>query len=99
MPEHPVSGPWRAAIDAVAGRRGSVVLVVDGTDVGKSAFCRHVIAAARTAMDRVALVDADPRQKQVGPPAAVTLAFLPAMFTAGIAFVGGTSPARRFARL
>jgi len=90
---------WQSAINEVAHRRGSVVLVLGGVDVGKSTFCRLALAATAGSR-RVGLVDADPGQKQVGPPAAVTLAFSPAAsLLAGIEFVGDTSPVRRFARL
>jgi polynucleotide 5'-hydroxyl-kinase GRC3/NOL9 len=99
MPEHAViPTPWQTALDDITRRRASIVLVLGGVDVGKSTFCRLVLAASGS--HRVALVDADPGQKQIGPPAAVTLAVSPAMArVARIAFVGDTSPVRRFAQL
>lgn len=47
------------------------VLVLGASDTGKTTFCRYLIDAARTAALKVALVDADIGQSQIGPPTTV----------------------------
>jgi polynucleotide 5'-hydroxyl-kinase GRC3/NOL9 len=55
-------GPWRRMV------------VLGGTDVGKSSFCRLLCGRLASLHQRVALLDADLGQKVVGPPACVSLA-------------------------
>ncbi|WP_349368900.1 Clp1/GlmU family protein [Salinarimonas sp.] len=86
------------AIGRIVGSGGRV-LVLGPVDVGKSAFCRLLLEAGAQAGRRVALVDADPGQKTVGPPAAVTLARGPDLRLAGLAFVGAVDVLRAPARV
>jgi polynucleotide 5'-hydroxyl-kinase GRC3/NOL9 len=93
--------PWRQSAATILEDRPRVILVLGGGDVGKSSYCRFLITELLAAGHRIAFVDADVGQKDVGPPATVTLGY--AAGTAGqwvvapeaFYFVGSTSPAGR----
>ncbi|EKV31889.1 hypothetical protein C882_2953 [Caenispirillum salinarum AK4] len=79
-----VPAGWHAALKAVEAG-ATRLLVVGGPDAGKSTFCRWLYGAAAARGFSPALLDADPGQPDVGPPAylartegenAPTLAFL-----------------------
>jgi len=59
-------------IDDLVRRRG-VVLLLGGTDTGKSAFARRLLTAAAAAAVSAAYVDADIDQSTTGPPTCVGL--------------------------
>jgi polynucleotide 5'-hydroxyl-kinase GRC3/NOL9 len=70
------------------------VLLVGPTDTGKSTLCRW-LAARLSAEHRVALIDGDPGQSSVGPPACVALQLDPAAQSPPppvLRFVGATRP-------
>lgn len=50
-----------------------IVLVIGATDVGKSTFCRFLIERGMTNGLKVAFVDADVGQSQIGPPTTIGL--------------------------
>ena len=84
--------------------RGGLVLVIGGPDTGKTTFCQRAALAAIEAGHRVAIVDADVGQAEVGPPGCVSLAVASAPFgrladlePIRSAFVGAISP--RYATL
>jgi polynucleotide 5'-hydroxyl-kinase GRC3/NOL9 len=92
---------WRQSAVTILEESPHVILVLGGGDVGKSSYCRFLITELLAAGNRVALVDANVGQKDVGPPATVTLGY-----AAGTAeqwniapqefyFVGSTSPVGR----
>ena len=86
---------WAELMDRLALGSWRRVVVLGGTDVGKSSFCRLLCDLLASLGRRVALLDADLGQKMVGPPACVSLA----TFTSGaldllaIRFVGEASAA------
>jgi len=90
----PASWAWSAA--EIAQRRWRKVLVIGAVDRGKSTYCgflsRHLLAAGW----RVAIVDADVGQKDIGPPATITLgspdASLAKVQPTALYFVGAVSP-------
>lgn len=92
---------WRQSAVTILEERPRVILVLGGGDVGKSSYCRFLITELLAPGHRIAVVDADVGQKDVGPPATVTLGY--AAGTAGqwavareaFYFVGSTSPAGR----
>ena len=92
---------WRDAAETVFAEKPRVTLVLGGRDVGKSTFCRFLIDELAKAGQPVAFVDADVGQKDLGPPATVTLGYLEgaeALKTAapaGFYFVGSTGPSGR----
>jgi polynucleotide 5'-hydroxyl-kinase GRC3/NOL9 len=74
------------------------VLVLGAVDRGKSTFCRFLAQQLAIAGIGVTLLDTDPGQKMLGPPACVTAGPLGGSARAdrpALYFVGGTDPARR----
>jgi polynucleotide 5'-hydroxyl-kinase GRC3/NOL9 len=92
---------WREHAAAILGTKPRVILVLGGCDTGKSSFCRFLTTELLAAGHSVAIVDADLGQKEVGPPASVTLARATGdgeRWTAllqTLYFVGSTSPVGR----
>lgn len=93
---------WEAAAAEIFARRLRKVLVIGGSAVGKSSFCRHLAGSLLAQQAEVAFVDADIGQSSLGPPTAVTLGYLtsPVDFSAvppaACYFVGSTGPIGRF---
>ena len=98
-----IPAPWRRAAARIAARGWRKVLVIGASDRGKSSFCRFLARHLTQAGYCVAFVDADVGQKDVGPPATVSLARAgpDGEFTAAEAlyFVGAVSPMAHFASL
>lgn len=87
---------WADALAALVAARARRVLIVGPTDVGKSRFALALLAAWAAAGEAGLLLDADPGQKMVGPPGAVTLGDYDALgrpILEGLHFVGTTSAA------
>ncbi|OHV13935.1 Clp1/GlmU family protein [Kushneria phosphatilytica] len=85
---------WQTAIEQILANGGGRVLVLGAVDSGKSTFCRALMAAADRRACTYTLVDTDPGQKMVGPPATLSRSqpTTPDRLAA-IAFVGTTSAA------
>ncbi len=100
-----VPAPWRRATEEIGARGGGRVLLLGAADVGKSSFCAALCRRLLDGGERVAVVDSDVGQKDLGPPATVTLGYpgrgrpLAATPVAELAFVGGTNPARHMLAL
>ena len=87
---------WAEAIAAIVSGRAQRVMVIGGTDAGKSSFARAALATWMRAGDAPLLLDTDPGQKMVGPPGTVTLGDVdPAgqLVLQALSFVGTTSAA------
>ena len=76
-----------------------MILFIGATDTGKTTLCAAVARAAFAAGRRVAIVDADPGQSEIGPPTTVGLGIPAAPFARlsdlrphALAFVGSPSP-------
>lgn len=88
---------WRDAAARIATAGHRRVLILGATDVGKSSFLSF-LAAALAEEARIAVIDADVGQKDLGPPACVTLGYLhraqalAAVAACRFAFVGDTDP-------
>lgn len=99
-PAAEVPDPWQSSADRIAAAGLRKVLVLGGTDCGKSTYCGFLARRLVHAGFRVALVDADIGQKDIGPPATVSLAEVGAGgdFSQAVLretyFVGSLSPAR-----
>jgi polynucleotide 5'-hydroxyl-kinase GRC3/NOL9 len=97
-----VPSKWEAAAAEIFERRLRTILVIGGSAVGKSSFCRYLAGTLLAWQAEVAFVDADIGQSNVGPPATVTLGYptLPIDFStvppAAYYFVGSTGPIGRF---
>jgi polynucleotide 5'-hydroxyl-kinase GRC3/NOL9 len=69
----PASWEWSAA--EIVRHRWRKVLVLGDMDRGKSTYCRFLSHRLYAAGLRVAMVDADVGQKDIGPPATITLGY------------------------
>ena len=93
---------WQAAASEIFERRLRSVLVIGGSAVGKSSFCRYLTEALLARTVKVAFVDADIGQSNIGPPTAVTLGYpvSPLDFSTVVPtayyFVGSTGPIGRY---
>ncbi len=99
VPEAELYAEWELTLDAVLATGGPVQLI-GGMDVGKTTFTRLLVNRAAAAGKRVALLDTDPGQSEIGPPGCIGLAFVDApvgalsdLMPQALAFVGNTSPA------
>ena len=63
---------WKTLASRVV-KPQQVVLVIGATDAGKSTFCRFLADFARTKGFKVACVDTDVGQSQIGPPTTIGL--------------------------
>jgi polynucleotide 5'-hydroxyl-kinase GRC3/NOL9 len=89
---------WQEAIANIAEAGGTVVLI-GSTDSGKTTFCTLLANAALEAGKRVAVVDADIGQSEIGPPGCVGMGLpqesirsLSDIAPTALAFVGSTTP-------
>jgi polynucleotide 5'-hydroxyl-kinase GRC3/NOL9 len=90
----PASWEWSAA--EIAQHRWRKVLVIGAVDRGKSTYCGFLSRYLLAAGWRVAMVDADVGQKDIGPPATITLGYPDPSWAkvqpAALYFVGAVSP-------
>jgi len=95
----PPSDDWRAALDQVLDAR--VTVVVGASDAGKSTLVAALASALASHGARVAVVDSDVGQSEIGPPTTVGLGYVSGPVTRlseaaplALQFVGVSSPAR-----
>ena len=86
---------WAELIDRLRSNSWRRVVVLGGTDMGKSSFCRLLCGHLATFDHRVAVLDTDLGQKMIGPPACVSVATYTAdtLTLERIRFVGEASAA------
>jgi len=93
---------WRNAVNHILSGKGpKIVLILGGVDSGKTSFCTFLANLALNARYRVAVIDGDPGQSDIGPPGTVSLSFVrePIMdlFKSKpetLVFIGVTSPSK-----
>lgn len=90
---------WESTVRRIVERPG-VTVVIGGPDSGKTTFSRQLVNAGVQAGVPTAIVDADPGQSEVGPPAAIGMASvdepvesLRSLHARRMYFVGSTTPA------
>ncbi|WP_456475414.1 Clp1/GlmU family protein [Candidatus Pyrohabitans sp.] len=89
---------WKAAAGRIADERPRRVLVLGDIDVGKSTFLRYLLRELLGAGMACSFIDADIGQKDLGPPATVTLGEFQYLYELRLEklramyFVGSTSP-------
>jgi polynucleotide 5'-hydroxyl-kinase GRC3/NOL9 len=95
-------GPDAAALEAAA--RVRVTVIVGAGDTGKSTLAAQLASALVARGARVAVVDADVGQSEIGPPTTVSLGAVTRPLTRlrdarrlALEFIGDTSPVRRIA--
>lgn len=93
---------WQGCAEEIIKRKG-VVMVIGGVDVGKSTFCAALAFHALESISKVAVVDADIGQSDIGPPGTIGLGFahkemnsLSDIPLSSFYFVGATSPHGHF---
>lgn len=94
----PIPAEWQAALERLA-KEARVVMLLGSVDVGKTTFCEALAAAGVSAGRRVAVLDADIGQSEIGPPGCIGLAMptqvpfrLQDLKPVGLYFVGSTTP-------
>jgi polynucleotide 5'-hydroxyl-kinase GRC3/NOL9 len=95
-------GDWKAAQGSILASGDQRVLVLGATDAGKSTFCEALLTAAVAASRPAVLLDMDPGQKQIGPPACMTLGLrTKAGWSSAVSLVylGATEPLADWSRL
>ncbi len=91
---------WERSAERIVQQRWRKVLVLGAVDRGKSTYCHYLSQRCLEAGRRVALIDTDVGQKDLGPPASLTLGYpereqpLAALRPAAWYFIGATTPAR-----
>ena len=89
---------WEWSADQIVQHKWRKVLVIGAVDRGKSTYCGFLSRRCLEAGRRVAVIDTDVGQKEIGPPATLTLGYPEA--TQALAevspvawyFIGATSP-------
>jgi polynucleotide 5'-hydroxyl-kinase GRC3/NOL9 len=95
-----IPAAWDRSATEIVQHRWRKVLVIGAVDRGKSTYCGFLSQRLLAAGCRVAVVDADVGQKDIGPPATITLGYpypsraLTEVQPVGLYFVGAVSPAR-----
>jgi polynucleotide 5'-hydroxyl-kinase GRC3/NOL9 len=93
---------WQRSAARILSEGWHRILVVGATDRGKSSYCKFLVNALLQEGQKVSFVDADIGQKDVGPPATVTLADFDAPMdfaqapSSRMYFVGHVSPFAHF---
>lgn len=93
---------WQRSAAAIIQNRWRKVLVLGASDRGKSTYCGFLAERLCGAGFKVAFVDADIGQKDIGPPATITLGYceertpLAEIQPAAFYFVGAVTPVGHF---
>ncbi len=93
---------WRRAFDRILAVQGYVsVMVMGGVDSGKTSFCIYLANIAVNEERRVAIIDGDVGQSEIGPPTTVSIARISkpiidlfSLKAESMRFVGVTSPSK-----
>lgn len=96
---------WVPALQTLSQPNG-LVMVIGGTDVGKSTFCSLLLRLWVQTGKPVGFLDLDLGQTTIGPPATVSWTLISKPFErlgelepGGLAFVGDNAPARHVAQM
>ncbi|MDY0041631.1 MAG: Clp1/GlmU family protein [Desulforhabdus sp.] len=100
MEEIEISASWENAADQMICHGWRKILLLGAVDSGKSTFCRFLSQRLLQSGANVAILDADIGQKDIGPPASITLGYPESAGKPGDAkplafyFVGAVNPVR-----
>lgn len=89
---------WRLAVESIERNRSGRILVLGAPDRGKSTFCAYLAWHLLHRGHQPAYVDADVGQKDIGPPATISLGYprldraLQELPPAALYFVGAVTP-------
>jgi len=67
---------WKEAADAVMQMESGITIVIGDVDTGKTTFCTYLANSLLKTGVKVALIDADIGQADVGPPTTISLTFV-----------------------
>ena len=90
---------WDWSADQIVRHKWRTILILGAVDRGKSTYCRFLTRRCLETGRRVAVVDTDVGQKDIGPPATLTLGYpevaqsLTEVAPVAWYFIGATSPA------
>jgi polynucleotide 5'-hydroxyl-kinase GRC3/NOL9 len=99
---------WRKPVEAALAlqKRPGVVLVLGMTDCGKSSFCTHLLNSLIDGKSKVAVLDGDIGQSDIGPSGTIAYALaskrIPELYDLKLKnayFVGATSPIKAMAKV
>ncbi len=97
-----IPAAWRQAAEQILAHGWRRVMVIGAADRGKSTFCNILSSLLLQAGAKVAFVDGDIGQKDVGPPATISLAYaqsnltLSALPAHALYFIGAVNPSAHF---
>ncbi len=102
-----IPSSWlRAAERVLASKKPEIIMIVGAADSGKTSLCTYLANSAVKNKRRVAVIDADLGQSDIGPPATVGLAYLKKPIkdlfnikASEVCFVGSTNPSGASARV
>ena len=100
MAEIDVPSAWEWSAEKLSSAKRRRIMVLGATDSGKSTYCRFLSRRLMEAGSKVAIVDADVGQKDIGPPTCITSGFpepsgmLEAIAPSSFYFVGTVTPVR-----
>lgn len=100
MTEIDVPSGWERSVELIVRSEWRKIMVLGAVDTGKSTYCGFLSRKLLESGSRVAIVDADVGQKDIGPPASITLGYPAAsgaptgIEPASFYFVGAVSPAK-----
>ncbi len=98
---------WVESLEALTGfhKKPVIVIVVGKADSGKTSFCTYLINNLVRAKQKVAIIDGDLGQSDIGPPGTVAYAFITTPLTElyemkaeNAFFVGATSPSEALSK-
>ncbi len=96
-----VPSGWGAVLESL--QQAHTILLIGGTDTGKTTFLTWLANTLRAQGQRIAIVDADVGQSSLGPPTTIGLGLvlqpfqsLQELTPAALYFVGSTSPRGHF---
>ncbi len=90
---------WTAAINLIESEKTQIIMVLGASDCGKNTFCIALVNKLAKGKVKIAVIDGDVGQSDIGPPAAICFSlvhrpifdffdFMPQ----SVVFVGNTSP-------
>jgi len=98
---------WVESVEVLMGfqKKPAIAMVMGKTDSGKTSFCTHLINNLVSAKQKVAIIDGDLGQSDIGPPCTVAYAFVTTPLTElyelkaeNAFFVGATSPSEALSK-
>jgi len=102
-----IPASWeKASVEIISHGKPVTVMVMGGVDSGKTSFCTYLANKALKRMKKIAIIDGDLGQSDIGPPSTIGFSFVTTpikdlfeMEAENAYFVGVTSPSRAVNRV